>query len=97
MEYSYPAVFHANDDGSFTITYPDLPGCVSEGKSKSSAMLMAHSALTQWLGYLMDKGRHIPSPSRLVPVGEGEFVEFVSADLASRLEIPRRELAASGA
>ena len=33
MEYVYPAVFHPNDDGSITITYPDLPGCISEGKS----------------------------------------------------------------
>lgn len=24
-EYVYPAVFHPNEDGSFTITYPDLP------------------------------------------------------------------------
>ena len=32
-EYVYPAIFHSNDDGTFTITYPDLPGCISEGKS----------------------------------------------------------------
>ena len=32
MEYVYPAVFHANNDDSYTVTYPDLPGCVSEGK-----------------------------------------------------------------
>lgn len=31
-EYVYPAIFHSNDDGSFTITFPDLDGCISEGK-----------------------------------------------------------------
>ena len=29
-EYVYPAIFHANEDNTFTITYPDLPGCITE-------------------------------------------------------------------
>nr|WP_304955019.1 type II toxin-antitoxin system HicB family antitoxin [uncultured Acetatifactor sp.] len=41
VEYIYPAVFHPNEDGSFTITYPDLPGCISEGKSGENALHMA--------------------------------------------------------
>ena len=45
-EYIYPAVFHLNrDDGSYTITFPDLPGCISEGKSLGNAITMAASAL----------------------------------------------------
>ena len=52
MEYVYPAIFHANNDGSFTITYPDLPACISEGKSLGNALYMAQSALTQWIEYL---------------------------------------------
>lgn len=46
MEYVYPAIFQQNEDGSYTITYPDLPGCISEGKSLGNAMFMAQSALT---------------------------------------------------
>ena len=35
----YPALFHFNEnDGSYTITYPDRPGCVSEGKSLENAL-----------------------------------------------------------
>ena len=37
-EYVYPALFHKNDDNSYTITYPDLPGCISEGKSLENAL-----------------------------------------------------------
>lgn len=48
-EYVYPAIFHRNEDDSFSITYPDLPGCISEGKSLGNAMYMAQSALTQWI------------------------------------------------
>lgn len=47
MEYTYPAIFHSNDDGSYTVTYPDLPGCISEGKNLGNAMYMAQTALTQ--------------------------------------------------
>ena len=49
-EYVYPAVFHLKaDDGSYTITFPDLPGCITEGKSLENALYMAGVALTQWI------------------------------------------------
>ena len=56
-EYVYPALFHLNeDDGSYTITYPDIPGCISEGKSLENALYMAQDALCVWLRYLLDEG-----------------------------------------
>jgi predicted RNase H-like HicB family nuclease len=81
MEYVYPAIFHANDDGSFTITYPDLPGCVSEGKSLGNALYMAQSALTQWIGYLLDKEQEIPKATMDtdIKVANDEFVNLVRA------------------
>ena len=77
-EYVYPAVFHPNDDGSFTITYPDLPGCISEGKSLGNAMYMAQSALTQWIGYLADKQQAIPPASdlKVVETAPDEFARY---------------------
>lgn len=76
-EYIYPAVFLQNDDGSYTITYPDLPGCISEGKDLGNAMYMAQSALTQWMEYLTDKQLEIPPASAIRDV-ETEASEFVS-------------------
>jgi predicted RNase H-like HicB family nuclease len=61
MEYVYPAIFHKNEDESYTIVYPDLPGCVSEGKTLGNAMYMAQSALTQWICCLADKKQEIPN------------------------------------
>jgi predicted RNase H-like HicB family nuclease len=82
MEYVYPAIFHKNGDESYTITYPDLPGCISEGKSLGNAMYMAESALTQWIGYLTDKKQKIPKASSLYDKtnGEGEFVNLIRAE-----------------
>lgn len=82
-EYVYPAIFHPNDDGSFTITYPDLPGCISEGKSLANAMYMAQSALVQWIGYLTDKKLSVPAASdiRDIKTDSGEFANLIRAEI----------------
>ncbi|MDR1230075.1 MAG: type II toxin-antitoxin system HicB family antitoxin [Spirochaetaceae bacterium] len=83
MEYVYPAIFYKNEDESYTIVYPDLPGCISEGKSLGNAMYMAQSALTQWMGYLKDKKQKIPPASSIqdVKTSDGGFVNLVRAEV----------------
>ena len=83
MEYVYPAIFHANSDGSFTITYPDLEGCISEGKSLHNAMYMAQSALTQWIEYLSDKKMRIPEASNYhdIQPQQDEFVNLIRVEV----------------
>ncbi len=90
-EYVYPAVFHPNEDGSFTVTYPDLPGCISEGKSLGNAMYMAQSALTQWLEYLVDKRLSFPAACDLssVKTADGEFVNLIRAELKDNRAVRR--------
>jgi len=80
MEYVYPAIFHANKNGSYTITFPDLPGCISEGKSLPNAMKWAGWALSEWLEYLMDKGIDIPSASHINTIkkkSENELITLI--------------------
>ena len=83
MEYVYPAVFHGNDDGSYTITYPDLPGCVSEGKSLGNALYMAQAALTQWIEYLGEKNQAIPEASKIggIQTDDGDFINLVRVEI----------------
>ncbi|MDE7313467.1 MAG: type II toxin-antitoxin system HicB family antitoxin [Eubacterium sp.] len=90
-DYVYPAIFHPNEDGSFTINYPDLPGCISEGKSLGNAMYMAQSALTQWLEYLTDKKQEIPPASNLkdFDTAPGEFVNFIRAEMKDGRAVKR--------
>ena len=81
-DYIYPAKFHLNhDDGSYTITFPDLPGCITEGKTIGNALYMAQDALRVWLQYTLDEKEPIPSPSTLqqVSAGPGEFVNLIRA------------------
>lgn len=90
-EYVYPAVFHENSDGSYTILYPDLPGCISEGKSLGNAMRMAQSALTQWIEYLTDKKLEIPQASMLadVELSDSEFANLIRADVKDGRAVKR--------
>ena len=90
-EYVYPAIFHPNDDGSYTITYPDLPGCISEGKSLGNAIYMAQAALTQWIEYLTDKKQSIPSASDLksIDLSPEEFVSLIRADVKDGRAVKR--------
>lgn len=90
-EYVYPALFHSNEDGSFTITYPDLPGCISEGKSLGNAMYMAQSALTQWIEYLTDKKQSIPLASNLesIKTAQGEFVSLIRVEIKENRAVKR--------
>lgn len=91
QEYVYPAVFHANEDGTYTIIFPDLPGCISEGKTLGNAMQMAEAALTQWIEYLRDNEEEIPAPSKLqnIELDVAEFVNFIRADVRDNRAVKR--------
>jgi predicted RNase H-like HicB family nuclease len=91
MEYVYPAIFHKNKDESYTVIYPDLPGCISEGKNLGNAMYMAQSALTQWIGYLVDKKQEIPqaSPVEKVKTSKVEFVNLICAEVKDAKAVKR--------
>lgn len=90
-EFVYPAIFHNNADGSITITYPDLPGCISEGKNIANAMYMAQDALTQWIELLTDTKADIPaaSPINNVSVGKNEFKSFIRAEIKDTRAVRR--------
>jgi len=91
MEYVYPAIFHKNEDGSYTVIYPDLPGCISEGKTLGNAISLAQSALKQWIGYLADKEQEIPSPSTLedIKTSSGELVNLICTEVKDGRAVKR--------
>ncbi|GHV38433.1 hypothetical protein AGMMS49546_08820 [Spirochaetia bacterium] len=91
MEYVYPAIFHKNDDESYTITYPDLPGCISEGKSLGNAMYMAQRALFQWIGYMNDNNREMPHALSIgdIKTDENELVNFICAEVKDKHAVKR--------
>ena len=90
-EYVYPAIFHSNNDGSFTVTYPDLPGCITEGKNMANAMHMAQSALSQWIEYLTDNKMEIPAATAMASIetASDEFTNLICAVVKDQRAIRR--------
>ena len=62
-KYAYPAIFTPEEDGSYSINFPDLEGCYTCGDCLEDGIEMAADALALVLyGYEKD-GREIPAPS----------------------------------
>lgn len=52
----------AEDGGGYTITFPDLPGCRSDGETPSEAEENGRDAFEAWMEAWVAEGRDIPEP-----------------------------------
>ena len=78
-KYVYPAIFTQEESG-YSIVFPDLEGCYSQGDSLGDGLEMAEDVLALTLyGYETDK-REIPVPSKSLKVKKNQFVNFVRCD-----------------
>lgn len=82
MKYAYPAIFHPEENGEYSIWYPDLPGCVTQGSNLYDALYMAQDALNSWLEFLEDEGKLITPPSDIkkVALKGAQFATYIRAD-----------------
>lgn len=81
-KYAYPAIFTPEEDGGFSITFPDLEGCYTCGDSLEDGIEMAEDVLALVLyGYEKD-GRPIPAPSAStdLPLSGNDFVNYIACD-----------------
>ncbi|MCG8402688.1 MAG: type II toxin-antitoxin system HicB family antitoxin [Firmicutes bacterium] len=80
-KYIYPAIFDPCEEGGYCITFPDLPGIVTEGDTLEEAFFMAKDALELHLWGLEDDGDSIPEPSHpnKIQVSEGGFTCLIEA------------------
>ncbi|WP_371811578.1 type II toxin-antitoxin system HicB family antitoxin [Sporosarcina sp. Te-1] len=60
--YIYPALFSYADDG-ITVTFPDVPGCITCGDNDEEAFAMAKEALALHLFGMEEDGDSIPAAS----------------------------------
>lgn len=69
------APLSADDGGGYMITFPDLPGCISDGETMEEALVNGRDAFDSWVSAQMDMGRQIPEPTHYDE--EGKPVKFV--------------------
>ena len=70
------------EGGGWLVTYPDLPGCMSDGETPEEAMANGKDALDAWLKAAAEAGRDIPNPGDLP---SGKFIARVPRSLHARL------------
>ena len=79
----YPAIFHPEPEvGGYSVYFPDLLGCVTEGDTLQEAFKMAEDALGLYLYSLKEDGESFPlasNPSNLKPKGD-DFTALVEWD-----------------
>ena len=51
------------DGGGYLITFPDLPGCMSDGETPEEAYTNGLDAMQCWLAVAKEHGDSIPEPS----------------------------------
>ena len=87
MKYVYPAVFTPEDNGQFSVYFPDLEGCYTSGDNLWDAIYMAEDVLAMTLVSYEDKAKIIPVLSEKLPLEEGEFQNYI-ASIKKTLTIP---------
>jgi antitoxin HicB len=69
------APLSSDDGGGYMITFPDLPGCISDGETLEDALINGQDAFNSWIAAQVDMGRQIPAPTHYDE--EGKPVKFV--------------------
>lgn len=62
---SYIAYLRKDRKSDYGVEFPDLPGCISAGKTLEEAKAMAAEALTGHVAVLEEMGEPVPAPSTL--------------------------------
>lgn len=75
------------DGGGFSIEYPDLPGCISDGRTPEEALKHGSDAVQAYLKNCLQYGDAIPKPSS----ASGQWRQRVPRSLHARLVTRARE------
>lgn len=71
-----------DEGGGWLITYPELPGCMSDGETPEEAIANGRDAVIAWLKAAEKSGREMPRPGELP---SGKFIARVPRSLHARL------------
>lgn len=72
------------EGGGYVITFPDLPGCMSDGETAAEALEMGRDAFNAWMSVYIEDNRDIPAPGSGGP-SSGRFNLRTPKTLHSRL------------
>lgn len=81
-KYLFPAVFTKENNGQYSVNFPDIQQCYTCGDDLQDAFDMAQDVLCMRLYDMEESGETIPLPSAVqtVSVGDNEIVSLVGCD-----------------
>jgi antitoxin HicB len=78
----------AEEGGGWLITFPDLPGCMSDGETPEEALANGSDALSAWIDAMRAAGREIPAPGE---PASGKFIARIPKSMHARLSARARQ------
>ena len=79
----YSAIFQIEEEGGFTVLFPDVKGCVTCGDNMEHAYEMASEALGLALSYMEDNKEAIPvsSAPQDIQLQSNQFLAVIEFDM----------------
>jgi len=84
MKLAYPVDLLPQEDGSFLVSFPDIPEALTDGRTKDEALSEAVDCLIAALGGYIKDRRNIPEPS---PPKKGQHTVIVPPLVSAKLSL----------
>ena len=83
MKLTYPACFYYEEEGGYSVEFPDLKGCITQGETLEEAMEMAEDAALGWLLDELENGKEIPAVSKIeeIKLERKGFINLILLDI----------------
>lgn len=84
----YPAIFQVEEEGGYSVFFPDIEGCNTQGETVEETYDMAFDALGLTLSYLQDNNLTIPKPSNPqdIQLDNNQYVVVIQFDMLEYLK-----------
>ena len=81
-KYVYPAIFTPCEEGGYTVRFPDVPGCYTDGDTLAEAIEMANDALCLMLYDMEERQETLPGVTNIAEIQaeNNEIVSLVACD-----------------
>ncbi len=88
MLFTYPAVFHKEND-AYWVEFPDLEGCQTFGDTLNDTIASAQEALSAYLITVLENGEALATPSDITTISQESdaFTSLVSCDINPYKEV----------
>lgn len=79
----YPAIFQTEEEGGYSIFFPDIDGCFTQGEDLEDGYKMAFDALGLSLSYYADNNIPFPQPSlpNEIKLEQNQFIAVIEFDM----------------